>query len=448
MSQQSPDTDDLFDSPILAQVVSDHATTPATPSLPLPPPSASSRPVAAAHAHPWMAELQVQDRGAFIGAYKSNYNNAIIALTNSPEWQGVFGYNEFDDTVWIRRRNGLQFIEPDTKLAELHYGTLHQWFDKLSIEMSKEKLHTAIYAVANLPENKFHPVRDYLESLPAWDGVPLLSHWLEYIFGANDNSEYLSAIGQCWMRCAVARVFEPGIKADTMLIIEGEQGLGKSSALRALAGEWFTDQIAKDLSSVAASQALQGKWIVELSELSSLRKSEVEDVKAFVSRQKDYYRKPYARLLEDIPRQCILAGTTNKTDWLKDDTGGRRFWPFYATKTNLALIREQRDHLWAEALWQYRQGMPLFLDANTTRLAAIEQAKRMEDDEWVELIERFIQHKDTITTQEITTELLAIPVGSVSTIQLKRITGIMSRLGFNRAQIWKNKMNVRGFRRK
>lgn len=437
-----PDSDNLFDTPLLAQVVAGHSTDPAA-RPPAPAPSS----VSSLHLHPWMASLQVHDKGHLLGSYKSNHNNAIIALTHSPEWHGVFGYNELDANIWIRRRNGQQFIEPNTELTELHFGTLYQWFDKLNMDMTDGKLRTAIYAVANLPENKFHPVRDYLSALPPWDGVPVLSHWLEYMFGATEDVDYLSAIGQCWMRCAVARIFEPGCKVDNMLIIEGQQGTGKSKALAILAGEWFTDQLPKDLGNAAASHALQGKWIIELSELSSFKRSEIEDVKAFVSRQTDYYRKPYARKLENIPRQCVLAGTTNVSDWLKDETGGRRFWPFTATKINFDLLRKHRDQLWAEALYQYRAKLPLYLDFDLTKLAKVEQAKRLEDDEWVDLLETYLQFKDQVTTRELTTEVLAIPVGSVSLTQNKRLAGVMLRLGFERTQIWASNTNMRGFKR-
>jgi putative DNA primase/helicase len=440
------DLDTLADAPTLAKVLAD-APQPASSSLGLPPTPPAS-PTGTIHLYPWMSALQVYDKGYNIGAYKNNYNNALTALTLAPEWQGVFGLNTFDGNIYVRRKNGLMFIDPNTRLSDMHLSTVLQWFDRVNMEMNVEKLRMAIVAVANLEENKFNPVKEYLESLPPWDGVPVLETWLEYMFGAQGDPQYLSAIGQCWMRCAVARIYEPGCKADNMLIIEGEQGIGKSRAMRALAGDWFTDQLSNDLSSVAASHALQGKWIVELSELTSVRKSEIEDIKAFVSRQTDYYRKPYARYLEEIPRQCVLVGTTNITNWLKDETGGRRFWPFYATNIKIDLIVEQRDQLWAEALYQYKNGFPLCLDKEVTKLATSEQVKRLEDDEWAEIIEQYLADKDTVTTRELTSEVLAIPVGAVSMQQNKRLASVMTRLGWQRTQYWKNGVNLRGYKKK
>ena len=438
----------LADVPTLAQIVVEHDNDVPSVNTNLPRPNPPGLGQSINFLFPWMASLQVHDRGTLLGSHKSNHNNAIIALTLAPEWQGVFGYNEFDSRVWVRRKNGLMFIEPDEQVSDLHFATLHQWFDKLNIEMTTEKLRLAVHTVASMPQNKYHPVRAYLTSLPVWDGVPVLSTWLEYMFGAQGDPEYLSAIGQCWMRCAVARVMDPGCKADNMLIIEGDQGIGKSMALRALAGEWFTDQISSDLASVAASHSLQGKWIIELSELAGVRKSEIEDIKAFVSRQADYYRKPYARQVEEVPRQCVLAGTTNITDWLKDESGGRRFWPFFATKIKIDLIRQQRNQLWAEALWQYQEGLPLHLDYNIGTKAKLEQSKRLEDDEWVELVETYMLGKDTATTQQITTEMLGIPVGSVTTVQSRRLSGVMTRLGYVRVQVFRGGVNHRGYRRR
>jgi predicted P-loop ATPase len=215
----------------------------------------------------------------------------------------------------------------------------------------------------------YHPVRTYLDGLE-WDGTPRLDTWLVAYLGAENNA-YHRAVGPKALIQAVARAYSPGYKADHVLILEGPQGSGKSSVVAALAPDqgWYCDEIA-DLGSKDAAQDLCGKWIVELAELSAMKRSEVERTKAFVSRRVDHYRASYGRRSQDHPRQCVFLGTTNGDAYLGDETGNRRYWPSAVGAIKLDELRRDRDQLWAEAVAAYHAGTAWHLDKKDETLAA------------------------------------------------------------------------------
>src|ERR1019366_3150309 len=222
---------------------------------------------------------------------------------------------------------------------------------------SKETTGQAVQTVAR--EHPFHPVRDYLNSLK-WDGVKRIDDWLGPYLGA-DPSDYVRGVGSKWLIGAVARIREPGCKNDTCLILEGEQGTLKSTALRTLTDPWFTDDIA-ELGTKDSALQLRGVWLIELSELASMHPSEISRTKAFMSRNTDRFRPPFGRRPIEVPRECFFAGTVNQSAYLRDETGGRRFWPVKRGAINIAELRRDRDQLWAEAVHQYGAGPSWWLD--------------------------------------------------------------------------------------
>jgi putative DNA primase/helicase len=190
---------------------------------------------------------------------------------------------------------------------------------------------------------------------------------------------------------AVARIYRPGVKADCCLILEGQQGLKKSTALRTLAGEWFTDEIA-DLGSKDTAMQTRGVWLIELAELDSLTRADVGRVKVFMSRSTDRFRPPYGKRLVHSPRQCVFAGSVNHSTYLRDETGGRRFWPVACTQIFVNDLERDRDQLWAEAVTRYRGGAIWWLDTpELNLLAEREQSDRYEGDPWDELIAAWLQ---------------------------------------------------------
>ncbi len=217
-----------------------------------------------------------------------------------------------------------------------------------------------------------------------------------------DPSDYARAVGSKFLIGGVARIYRPGCKNDTCPIFEGKQGILKSSSLRALAGdEFFTDDIA-DLGSKDSVMQARGVWLIELAELDSMSRSEVSRVKSFMSRQVDRIRLPYDRRLTVAPRECIFAGTTNRHDYLKDESGARRFWPIECGAIRIDELRRDRDQLWAEARVRFEGGAAWWLDSKTlVETAAGEQQARYEGDVWDELIAAWLCGRETVSVSGV-----------------------------------------------
>jgi predicted P-loop ATPase len=223
-----------------------------------------------------------------------------------------------------------------------------------------------------------------------WDGTKRIDGWLTLYLGA-DPSDYTRAVGEKWLIGAVARIYKPGCKNDTCLILEGDQGTLKSTALRTLTDPWFTDDIA-ELGTKDSALQLRGVWLIELSELASMHPSEISRTKAFMSRSIDRFRPPFGRRPIEAPRECFFAGTVNHSAYLRDETGGRRFWPVRCGVINIAELRRDRDQLWAEAVQQYRAGENWWLDEkHLVEAATEEQKQRYEGDPWEELIQEWLK---------------------------------------------------------
>ena len=256
-------------------------------------------------------------------------------------------------------------------------------------------------------DRPFHPLRAYLKGL-RWDGVKRVDRWLTTYLGAAET-EYSRAVGSRWLISAVARIFRPGAKADCCLILEGPQGIRKSTALRTVAGEYFTDELA-DLGSKDAAMQTRGAWIIELSELDSLSHSEVSRIKAFMSRTTDRFRPPYGMRLVESPRQCVFAGTVNHSTYLRDETGGRRFWPVTCGCIAVETLARDRDQLWAEAKARFEAGSVWWLDtAELIQLASDQQVDRYEGDPWEEVIAPWIETKSSVSISEVLEKCLAKP---------------------------------------
>lgn len=236
-------------------------------------------------------------------------------------------------------------------------------------------------------ENAFDPVREYLDGLK-WDGVSRIDTWLTVYLGAPDEP-LTRAIGRAILIAGVRRVRKPGAKFDHAMILEGPQGSGKSTALKVLAGGemFFSDEIVVGQSYKEAQELLRGKWIVELPELVGLSKSDVKAVKQFITKTTDRGRPAFARSVEELPRRCILIGTTNDADYLQDPTGNRRFWPVVTGKIDLAALKEDRDQLWAEAAaLEPEADDPITLPSSLWAAAAAAQAERVAPDPWDDVL--------------------------------------------------------------
>jgi predicted P-loop ATPase len=323
--------------------------------------------------------------------------NALVALRFSREWNGVLHFNESALQVvakalppWDSRDVPFAWRDDDDVRAAA-------WMQQHGVMITKEVMGQAIQTVAR--EFPFHPIREYLDTL-RWDKIPRIDDWLTLYLGV-DPSEYTRAVGTKWLIGAVARVFRPGCKNDTCLVLEGPQGLLKSTALKTLADPWFTDEIA-DLGTKDAALQVRGVWIIELAELDAMGRPETSRIKAFMSRSTDRYRPPYGRHLVEVPRESVFAGTVNHQTYLKDETGGRRFWPVQCENASIAELRRDRNQLWAEAVVRYRAGENWWIDsAQLSAAAAEEQQERYDSDPWQPLIEDWVGDRSQVTVEQI-----------------------------------------------
>jgi predicted P-loop ATPase len=320
------------------------------------------------------------------GNAKALLVNAITALRSAPDRARVLSFNEFSLEVrqdrlvpWAGAAPGPWSDNEDRLAAD--------WLQHQGIHVSVDVAGQAVQTVAR--DRRFHPVRNYLDKLH-WDGKPRLAHWLSSYLGA-DDTKYSSAVGARWMLSAVARVYQPGAKADCCLILEGP-GSKKSTAWKTLGSEWFADELA-DLGSKDLAMQIRSVWIVEIAELDSTVRSDISRTKALMSRATDRFRPPYGKQVIQAPRQCIFAGTVNHATYLRDETGGWRFWPVRCHRIDADALERDRDQLWAEAVVQYRAGEVWWLDTpELIEEASRQQSSRYEEDPWQALIGEWVDH--------------------------------------------------------
>lgn len=342
----------------------------------------------------WKAKLEFTSRGNLA----PTINNAVLILENDPRLNGLGRFNAFrqnregnPDLPWDRST----LFWNDSDDANLH----HYLETKYSYRAARE-LEDAIKVVFN--KRSYHPVRAYLAGLPAWDGVPRLDTLLTRCLLC-DNTPYVRAVSRKTFVAAVARVLEPGCKFDYMLTIIGPQGAGKSLLIDIMGGDWYSDTIVA-VSGKDAYDGLEGVWIQEIGELSSFKKAEVEQVKAYITKRSDRYRKAYAHNADEYPRQNIFIGTSNDSLPLRDDTGNRRFWVVEShqqaqtvtpdllrlyDKTNKEASKE-RDLLWSEALYYYNHGETLDLPPELKAVATEIQAAHHQEDPRLGLIRDYL----------------------------------------------------------
>ncbi len=285
------------------------------------------------------------------GDPRGNLSNAMLALRGDPRFAGLFRLDEMLRAPVIVDADAPGGVRPVT---DADVSRLQEWLQRAGLEtLGKDVTHQAVGLRA--AECAFHPVRGYLDGL-RWDGRRRVRQWLHTHLGADDGP-YTQRIGAMFLTAMVARIFEPGCKADYMVVLEGPQGARKSTACRILGGPWFSDCLPDlDRDPVRVAQHLRGKWLIKVAELSATNRAESEALKAFISRREEIFTPKYARLEVHEPRQCVFVGTTNRAAYLRDETGGRRFWPVGVGAIDAAGLARDRDQLFAEAVHLYRQG--------------------------------------------------------------------------------------------
>lgn len=339
----------------------------------------------------WIEKLAVH---AETGKPLKTIDNVLLILENDPLLKGKFSFDEFSNRALI---GGAVPWDPT--------GVRHDWTDNDDAGLRHYLEHTytitgkdRIMDACSLCCRKhgFNAVQAYLLALPQWDGVKRLDTLFIDYLGASD-SPYVRAAARKSLVAAVARAMTPGIKYDTMPILAGPQGLGKSTLLRLLGASWFNDSL-NSFEGKEACEMIQGSWIIELGELNGLSRSENNQVKQFLSKTDDIYREPYGRRTGRYPRRCVFFGTTNEKEFLRDHTGGRRFWPIDCAvqppvKSVFSKLAGEVDQIWAEAIIHWRLGEKLYLDGETARAAESEQESHMETSAKEGIIREFVSRR-------------------------------------------------------
>lgn len=314
-----------------------------------------------------------QRSGRIIG----DERNVLQALRLAPEFIDLVRFNSFALQVEFTRSPPWRAVKPGEPWTDDDDVAAQALLQELGVDVrARHVIADTVPLIAR--EHSYEPVRDYLRSLH-WDGEHRIEHWLTEYLGSDEPTRYAAAVGKRFLISAVARAMQDGCQVDHVLVFEGGQGLGKSTAARTLAvkREWFTDEV-PDLSSKDAALQLCGRWIIELGELAAIRQTrEIESTKAFLTRTCDVYRPPYGRRTISVPRRSVFIATTNESEYLRDRTGNRRYWPVRCRKIDLDRLTRDRDQLWAEAALHFHAGEQWHLTVDETVLAAEAQHERM-----------------------------------------------------------------------
>ncbi len=325
----------------------------------------------------WVLELEVDGKGNYL----PTIHNVKLILSRDSRLRGKIRRNEFTKKYRIFGALPWETEEKERDWTDVDDAGLRLYIEKGYRIKGKSVIEDAWALVAN--ENRYHPVRDYLEGL-VWDGVPRVETLFIDYMGAED-SPYVRAVTKKALTAAVARIFVPGVKYDTVLVLVGPQGCGKSHILKLLGRDWFSDTLLA-MQGKEAYEQIQGFWIIEMAELAAMKRYEVETIKLFTAKSEDAYRAAYGHHVETYKRQCVFFGTTNTYDFLKDMTGNRRFWPVDVVPERAAknlwteLTAAEIDQVWAEAVALFRQNETIYLDdQELKRMAEEVQDRHLEE---------------------------------------------------------------------
>lgn len=326
----------------------------------------------------WEAKLDRTEEGGV----RANITNAVLILKHHPALQGI-RFNELSGAVEVQ--GNLPWKRPNKYWRDADDAQLYGWVaDQYGVQFPENKFTKALAIVTD--QRRFNPLKDYIRGLPEWDGVPRVDTLLVDYLGAEDSA-YTRAVTRKTLIGAIQRVLEPGCKFDTVLVLDGKPGIGKSTLLRKLGGKWFSDSLSlADTRDKTAAEKLQGVWIMEIGEMQGTRKADIDVMKGFLSRQVDEYRAAYGRVVERHPRTAIICGTTNSTTgFLRDTTGNRRFWPVTVEGGGRLSVweitEETRSQIWAEAMAYTAEGETSYLDAEMEKEAARAQQAALEYDD-------------------------------------------------------------------
>lgn len=403
----------------------------------------------------WLDEADLTSKGDF----RKTLSNFDLVARKSPSFAGSFAMNllrlqvQVQDLPW---HSGPPRDRMDKDVLDFR-----KWCEKnLGTAPSKNDAFDILDGIAW--DNAFNPVLDYLETLK-WDGVERIGSWLVDYMGAEDTP-FNRAVGKAWLVGAVKRAYQPGCQMDYMLILEGRQGVGKSTAIQSLCPQldWFNDSVPGLSGRKENFEAIGGRWIIEVGELASMRKAEVDEAKAFLTSRSDNYRAPYARTVTDNPRRCVFVGTANESSrgHFKDDTGNRRFWFVKVGEVDVDGIRRDRSQIWAEAVQAMKDGAANYLTDRKLASAGEEIAREHSagaSDPWRPVVDRYLTHSpsfdgmgrvapmgewslrseplDRVRLEEVLTDALGIEAKNQNGMLISRLTSILVHMGWERRKI-------------
>lgn len=416
----------------------------------------------------WQTRLELDKAGNI----KNTLRNLTLILENDPMLKPLV-FNQLLDGMEIKGE--VPWKHPSKFWRDADDAQLISYVDTHYGTFSARNYDIAVMKVTD--DRSYHPIRAFIEELPEWDGVERVDTLLIDYLGASDTA-YVRAVTRKTLCAAISRVLRPGCKFDSMLVLNGPQGVGKSTLIAKLAGEWFSDSLnLGDTKDKTAAEKLQGYWILEIGELAGLKKAEVETLRSFLSRQNDIYRASFGKRATPHLRQCVFFGTTNaESGYLRDTTGNRRFWPVKtpggAAKHSWQLTNEEIQQIWAEAFVYVKRGEKLYLDADMETLAKTEQREAMESDEREGLVRVYLDtllpadwdsmdtferrnflngtefgeqqrtgtvKRTSVSNMEIWCECFGKERANLRRADSNELTSILSRLGWKRAD---NKMRI------
>lgn len=390
----------------------------------------------------WEEELEFHHK---TNALLPTANNVELVLSHGI-WKGILAYDAFGNSEVIRKALPWRERERPDQEYEPWLGAddkrLQHWFAKVHNLKGAAMIQNAFTEVAHA--NKFHPIKEYIES-HTWDGFNRIDTvFIDYL-GAEDT-HYVRQVTRKSLLAAVTRLYRPGCKFDEMLVLVGPQGAGKSSLLAKLGRKWFSDSL-RTFENKEAGEHLQSGWIFEIGELSAMKKSEVDEVKAFLSKTEDRYRVACDRQVTEFPRKCVFFGTTNTPDFLRDTTGNRRFWPVTCHPSMARyshwehLTEAVVGQIWAEALYLFQAGETLTLDKEVANEAILQQASHLEIDPREGIIEEWLEKpieddlgnpteelRTRVCASQIWAECLGNKTGAISRWEAREICDIMRRM--------------------
>lgn len=367
----------------------------------------------------WKTKLKFTEKGALA----QTIENVVLILQNDPKLEGSIALNEMDHNIVARKSLPWKKVSSTAQWIDADDAALRYYLERAYGLSSKDRIFDAVNVVAT--ENRFHPVKDYLNGC-TWDGVPRVETLLIDYLGA-DDTEYTRTVTRKTLAAAVARIFKPGCKFDHCLTLRGCQGIGKSSFIGLLGGQWFSDSFST-LQGKEAYEQILGVWIMEIGELAGLRKAEVETIKLYLSKRSDRFRPAYGRRTQEFPRQCIFIASTNETQFLRDTTGNRRFWVVDTPNDPPRdfwedLTPEVVRNIWAEAVEIYRKGEPLYLSKEMEAVAREIQSAYEEENPRAGIVADYLDRKlpEDWETMDLYSRRAWLEAGTEGTVQRETV---------------------------